>query len=112
MKIWLDDVRDPPDDGWIVARSYLQFRFICSHLSNGPPFDLVSFDHDLGDEKDGYDCIKLLASDFPLIYPAAIEVHSANPVGAENILRYDEWYRRMRAEMLAALDKAAEEHAE
>jgi hypothetical protein len=107
MKIWLDDLRDPPDDSWQVARDYDQFVNLCWAAKQAHyPLDLVSFDHDLGeDSADGYSCIKILAlPEFCEIYPLNIEVHSANPVGRENIIKYDEWYRRMRLEAFEAMD--------
>lgn len=95
MKIFLDDVRDAPDDSWVICRDSISFYNVLSACPE--MIEVVSFDHDLGlDSADGYDCIKMLANDFGDIYPETVIVHSANPVGAENIIRYDEWYRRVR----------------
>jgi hypothetical protein len=109
MKIWLDDLRDPPDTGWIVARNYEAFEQILRTIYlltfAGGQIDLISFDHDLGEGKDGYDCIKLCASvDYCEMYPQDIEVHSMNPIGRDNILAFDEWFRRTRDAIFAALD--------
>lgn len=102
-QIFLDDIRDPSwvyghgaDTDWVVLRSGQQFFDWISH--NGLP-DLISFDHDLGgiDEHgqevdpscvpSGMDCAHFLVNycldhDLPL---PQYKVHSANPVGSENI---------------------------
>jgi hypothetical protein len=91
FKIFLDDIRVPSDESWIVIKSYSEFiDFIIIH-----DFKLISeisLDHDLGliseTEKTGYDVAKWLIDysiDNQLILPL-IKVHSANPVGAKNII--------------------------
>lgn len=81
MKIFLDDLRNPPDHSWAVVRSYEQFvDWIERH---GVP-EVISFDHDLGDGvPTGMDCAKwLVATERPI---KNFLVHSANPPGAANI---------------------------
>ena len=84
MKIWLDDVRPSPK-GWMWALDYDLFvHFVIRY---GIP-DEVSLDHDLGHEyKDGYGAAKFLVEQcLSLNVPLPIwRVHSANPVGKENI---------------------------
>jgi hypothetical protein len=80
-RLFLDDVRDPPDRSWDVVRSFDEFvRYIEAH---GMP-DEISFDHDLGDNvPSGMDCAKwLVETERPL---ARFTVHSANPPGRANI---------------------------
>ena len=85
-KLYLDDVRNPKTDGWIIVRNFEEFvDFI---QENGLP-DEISFDHDLGeDTQTGYDCAKWLC-DYcwtnGLPVPPS-NVHSANPVGRDNII--------------------------
>jgi len=112
-KIWLylDDVRIPNDDRWQVVKNYTEF---VSHIRlNGlENYEVITLDHDLGDtamkeyfnnakpnytinydnisEKTGYDCAKWLVEeasnkkiDLPMVY-----VHSANPIGAANMMGY------------------------
>ena len=124
MKLFLDDIRNPydvfkltvnplyeHDSDWVIVRDY--YQFISAINKFGLP-KYVSFDHDLsydaylpsnqeGDinygslkEKTGYDaCIWLceycldLGKDIP-----EYSVHSANPVGAENIKRYLENFKK------------------
>ncbi|TGE21282.1 hypothetical protein E5K00_13390 [Hymenobacter aquaticus] len=86
-KLYLDDIRNPKGEGWVVVRSFEEFVATIEAL--GLPEE-ISFDHDLGwdqeqncELKSGYDCAKWLVEQ-----DLAIEnfnVHSANPVGAENI---------------------------
>jgi hypothetical protein len=112
-KIWLylDDVRIPTEGEWEVVRNYDEF---VAHIKlNGlGAYEVISLDHDLGEgalieyytntkpnyeldynripEKTGMDCARFLASEsmdtktpLPTIY-----VHSANPIGAANIMGY------------------------
>lgn len=99
MRIWLDDIRDPPDETWSIARSFsdVQHLFLlCAIFGEAP--EVMSFDHDLGEEKDGYDVIKWIVERHPNFYPEVVLVHSANGPGAENIEKYDQWFRRVRSD--------------
>lgn len=84
-KLYLDDLRNPKSEGWDIVRSYDEFiNFIDI---NGIP-DIISFDHDLGeDSKTGYDAAKWICeycftNGIPI---PEWNVHSANPVGRQNI---------------------------
>jgi len=82
-KLYLDDLRPTPS-GFERVYDYEEFTEFISQ--NGLP-DFISFDHDLGLEKTGYDCAKWLVEfclDKNLILPE-FQVHSQNPVGKENI---------------------------
>ena len=51
IKLYLDDIRNPKTDGWIIVRSYNEFiKWI---EVNGIP-DEISFDHDLAHEHTKY----------------------------------------------------------
>lgn len=120
MNIFLDDTRSPRNVTWVdlplvewtIVRNYDDFVRIISSL--GPP-KRVSLDHDLHPahypfapenqeaykngipydkykEKTGYHCAKWLVAycidrgfPFPEYY-----VHSMNPIGRENIIKYIE----------------------
>jgi hypothetical protein len=113
--LFLDDTRFPknvtwvdlPPRNWTIVRSYKEFVDIIN--KNGIP-QLVSYDHDLGDEaigeaisksyqsfdytkikeKTGFDCAKFLVEkcmDLNIKHPDFI-AHSINPVGKENIEKY------------------------
>lgn len=96
--LWLDDCRDPFDKkmDWLIyspigrnvnivwVSNYNEFVEYITKF--GLP-DGICFDHDLGEEKDGYDCAKWLVNycldnneQLPLY-----SIQSANPVGKKNI---------------------------
>jgi hypothetical protein len=90
IKIFLDDIRVPLDESWIVIKSYKRFvEFIIIQDFNS--ISEISLDHDLGleeSEKTGYDIAKWLVEysmDNNINLPL-IRVHSANPVGSKNII--------------------------
>ena len=111
-KLFLDDIRSPKDaiglvpshmnqfywaNDWDVVRSHDEF--VDWIVTNGVP-DFVSFDHDLADEhykdlegnheKTGYVSAKWLVYhclDKGVCLPE-YQVHSANPVGKQNIESY------------------------
>ena len=111
LRLYLDDIRTPVDDDWILVRNYDEFvKQIKLHgLGN---FEVISLDHDLGEgamveyytnvknnyildynnieERTGMDCCRYLVSEsmnekipLPQIY-----VHSANPIGSANMMGY------------------------
>jgi hypothetical protein len=95
MNIFLDDIRevewiysseviDHLKLPWVTVRSYEEFvQWIREH---GLP-KFISFDHDLGTEMTGYDCALWLVEyclDNKVPLPN-YNVHSANPVGRDNI---------------------------
>jgi len=115
-KIYLDDMRTPKDDKWIVVRDYYEFVEKIKELGLDN-VDIISLDHDLGDtaideyynnvqpnfklnyknikEKTGLDCAKWLVDHYynhyeekgGFVFPE-VYVHSANPIGAHNIMGY------------------------
>lgn len=86
--IWLDDVRDPPSEEWLVIRNSAQFTRLWFHYFDD--VERVSFDHDLGEAHwSGLDCARLVDATLKLSDREhfCFSVHSANPVGARNIRR-------------------------
>lgn len=83
VNLYLDDVRACPEN-FILVTSYEEFvNFIKD--DRWPNF--ISFDHDLGIGKTGFDCAKFLVDyclDNHLDLPKFV-VHSQNPVGKLNI---------------------------
>lgn len=81
--MWLDDLRVPTTEyNWITNYN----DFVTCITENGLPTS-ISFDHDLGTGKSGYDCAKWLVEyclDNDLDLPD-YHVHSMNPVGKRNI---------------------------
>lgn len=87
MKIYLDDIRFPKHPkGMTILRNYMDFMFTWE--CNKDVIDYISFDHDLGTGKTGYDALKIVEED---IMTGVIQrhiklfVHSANPVGNEKM---------------------------
>jgi hypothetical protein len=98
--IWLDDER-PINHIWkkhnknidiLTPKDYVEFVQIINDKSQLPVS--ISFDHDLGEGKTGYDAMKFLVDYIidnnleNLADEIVINVHSANPIGAKNIEMY------------------------
>ena len=79
INLFVDDIRIPLNDDWVIARSYNE----AIDLINNNSINQLSLDHDLGEERSGYDIAMYLVENN--IYPKKIHIHSANPVGVKNI---------------------------
>lgn len=93
-KIWLDDLREKPDNSFTHLKTFEEFKN--SLDTYGLP-NYISFDHDLGLGKTGYDCAKYLVEyclDNKLQLPE-YNVHSQNPVGRENIEKLLENFNKL-----------------
>lgn len=101
--LFLDDERNPPDvfwngnldlyktQQWNIVRTYDEF--VAYVIINGIP-DLLSFDNDLGEEKEGVDCAKWLI-DYCIdnkIMKIKFLVHSKNPIAKQTIIDKLDWY--------------------
>lgn len=116
-KIYLDDVRTPVDGDWIVVRNFDEFVAKVTEIGL-ENIDMISLDHDLGDtamkewyenvsvnyqlnydnieEKTGYDCAKWLVDQWLNGKPVVdVFTHSANAIGASNIMGYINNYRHV-----------------
>jgi hypothetical protein len=88
MRLYLDDIRKTPEG--FNLRAWTAWEAIDFLKRGGITY--VSFDHDLGDEKNGtgYDVARWIEekahTDLDFVVPDWY-VHSANPVGAGNIHR-------------------------
>ncbi len=85
MKLFIDDLRDAPDDTWTVARNASDAKeFLC-----GGQVTSVSFDNDLGlESEEGWEIanwleVRIRAREVPMIQH--FNVHSANPPAARRI---------------------------
>lgn len=112
-KLFLDDLRSPPDGTWVVARSHeAAVEYVNEY---GYPL-VISFDHDLGmkatytsgaivvyeevEAATGMSLAKWLVErdlDSPWMASSGFRyiVHSANPVGAANIRGLFEHYSKV-----------------
>ena len=80
-KLFLDDIRWPPDNTWHIVRSFDEF---VDYMLNNPVPEVISFDHDLGENSlTGLDCAKWLVESNIKIND--FYVHSANLPGVLNI---------------------------
>lgn len=117
IRIYLDDIRTPIDSNWLVVRSYEEFVETVQRIGL-ENIDTISLDHDLGPsamqewhtnvyvnytlnydnitEKTGYDCAKWLVEQWldGKAVPQVI-VHSANAIGASNIIGYINNYKHV-----------------
>lgn len=80
-KLYLDDVRPIPE-GWVGARTVAEFISLIE--SRGLP-DALSLDHDLGGEETAMEAVHWMIDRELDTREVTITVHSANPVGADNL---------------------------
>ena len=86
--IYIDDMRQPVNSDWIWVKTYREAINYLINLTDyldiiDDPVDLtIDFDHDLGEEKSGYDIAKWLVENGE---KGKFRIHSMNPVGANNI---------------------------
>lgn len=78
MKLFVDDLRDPPNDTWTVARTSDEALTL---LHGSEEVTDLSLDHDLGGDDTTRPIVLWLAEHGG--WPATVRVHSANPVGIE-----------------------------
>ena len=90
-KLFLDDLRAPPDQTWVVVRTV---RAAIEYVETyGLPLEM-SLDHDLGGTEDAPVLLHYLVDQwldydkFEGLTQVKVQVHSANPVGARNLLGY------------------------
>jgi hypothetical protein len=99
-RLFIDDIRDPIDNDWRIARSSTDAIALLETL--GCPCE-ISFDHDLGGDDTAMLIVKrLIALDLDaggaFISPEfSYSIHSANPVGRENIRGLLDQYLAVRS---------------
>jgi len=84
MKLWIDDVRPKPDDFDLEAKTFAH----AIKLLRKYKVTFISFDHDLGEEKSGYDIARWIEEKAfnNEISKINWQVHSANPIGRDRII--------------------------
>ena len=95
-RMFIDDVRDPPSNHWVVVRSSAEaLEYVKNH---GMP-EFISFDHDLGGEDTTMIFLRKLVNEFwdGTSNPPDYQVHSANPVGSLNIRSFMESWKKSLA---------------
>lgn len=89
MRLWLDDVRPPPDDSWFWAWT----NDMAKNMLAGGEVTECSLDHDLGEETTGaldVEAVKNAETGLDLVQwmvetgnvPPKVTIHSWNPDGA------------------------------
>jgi hypothetical protein len=82
VRLWLDDLRKPPK-GWKWVKNFDQaVKWLATNR-----VEQISFDHDLGAGKSGYDVACWIEAGASRDWIGAVRwsVHSANTVGRERI---------------------------
>ena len=111
VNIYLDDIRTPNEERWIICRNYDEFVDKVNEIGLDN-IETISLDHDLGEtaireyfknvtnnyildyanihDKTGYVCAKWLVekSTETGVNLPTILTHSANPLGSANIMGY------------------------
>lgn len=94
MKIWVDDIRTPPDDTWVWYKTSIRTIVELSKQrilgSFGEEISIMSLDHDLGgDDTTRPIVLWCCENDF---WPVEVRCHSSNPPGREWIEKMIERY--------------------
>lgn len=97
MKLFIDDIRNAPDDTWTLVRTVTEaIRFIGRYWKD---IEVISIDHDISYQvelnglsrpypsPETYQSVAMFIEVIYMFVPAKpkIIIHSANPVGAEAI---------------------------
>lgn len=81
MKIWVDDIREPPD-GWAWCLTSQQAINWLEVANRGVIFiEEMSLDHDLGGDDTTRPIVLWMCENN--FWPTEVYVHSANPVGVQ-----------------------------
>jgi len=83
MNVWLDDERPMPSDYDVHVKTAEE----AINLLAAGNVDIISLDHDLGQQKTGYDVAKWIeeAAATGKLSRITVHVHTQNPVGRKNI---------------------------
>lgn len=92
LKLFIDDLRESPDVTFFVARSTNQAIKIINEF--GWP-EFMSLDHDLGGEDTTMVFLKRLVNEIWTDQPIPeYLIHSANPVGSDNIRSFMQSWKK------------------
>ncbi len=92
VKVWIDDIRVPPGDGWVWLKSSAEaLAWMEARRAAGESLgDVMSFDHDLGGDDTTRPLVMWMCENN--VFPASALVHSSNPPGALWIMQMFERY--------------------
>lgn len=100
INVWVDDERSMPFGFHIQVDDYSDFVDVLIEHGCGKDIGLVSFDHDLGGNKNAYKMAQFVEREAynHQLYPFNWRIHSANPVGTKRIRqaleKADQYWRR------------------
>lgn len=83
MKIWVDDIRRPPEGDWfwaVTSKEVIEFLELAK-ASTIIVVERISLDHDLGGEDTTRPIVLWMCENE--WWPNEVVVHSANPVGVQ-----------------------------
>ena len=82
-KLWLDDIRHPPDSSWWWAKTFEEAVEVLTTMD----IIEISLDHDLGHDKSGYDVACWIEQQAynGTLRPLTWYIHSSNPSGRTRI---------------------------
>ncbi|AMS02716.1 hypothetical protein BJD55_gp050 [Gordonia phage Yvonnetastic] len=81
MKLWVDDIRTPPE-GWAWAKTSDEALWLIDVAAySGRDFEAISLDHDLGGDDTTRPVVLWMAEHDH--WPGRVHVHSSNPPGVE-----------------------------
>lgn len=83
MKIWLDDLRDPPDETWLVFRDARSAMFHVKHNIKGIAGAEFSIDYHLSEDprsRNGYDFVSWMVDlcEREDVMPKSMAFHSSD----------------------------------
>lgn len=81
-KLWVDDVKAAPDEGWAIARNFADAHLLLARFY----YDEVALDHDLGDDGSptGYDLLTAMERG-ELHRPVRLRIISWNVAGVQRM---------------------------
>lgn len=78
INLFLDDMRSCPN-GYVLAKNFDECILMLTEFE----VQILSLDHDLGEERTGYDVAKWIVENNR--WPNEIRFHTSNPVGRRNM---------------------------
>lgn len=96
--LYVDDLRNPPNIlkqnyNIVICRNYKETIYELDKRR----FRIIDLDHDLGEEKTGYDvCKYIIENEIPL---NKVYIHTSNPVGRNNMVQLLQRYYNVNIEI-------------
>jgi hypothetical protein len=84
VRLWIDDIHDPPDKNWMIARTSSHAISLLGEIQ----FDFISFDHDLGGDDNSMKIFDFIEKKFyqdGVMFHFDWFIHSANPAGKRDL---------------------------